>query len=375
MEHVTIPEQDGPRIFRLAYASRAKTEMARPAAVALAADAAERNRKHDVSGVLYSGNGIFLQWLEGPADDVCELMSRISADSRHNDLTVLSAGWMPTRRFPRWPMQLAVQLFEPGTVPSTTSTPCDADRAMLAFDHVAESYRQQTCKDDAFDIAGFAENLVRCGPGQLPDLPSSVQMNLRVRAKLVDEVCTAFARGWQDDVWTSAEIAFGLAQLTRLWQRAGRTPASRGARSCVAVVVPPGSHEVLGAIVKRDLLEAAEVAVQMVMEPNAERTFAALAQLAPTSIIIAGPRVGLAGDAARAASFAERVQARFPDLAMHLGGLASGSLCDWPDDVAWRRDATGELPAAKVEWLAMAALAAISAGPKPPSATHGRLLN
>lgn len=360
MEHVIIPVPDGSRVFRLAYASRMKGEMEHGSVVNLADEASVSNRRNHVSGVLFSGQGVFLQWLEGPADDVCSLMSRISADPRHHDVTVLSAGWTHARRFPRWPMQLAEPPLADGIVQHPrVASPYNVDCAMIAFDRAADDYRQQAANLTVppSEIIRFAECLITCDSDALPMLPPPAQGDLRARAQLVDDVCATFAQGWQADRWSSTEIVVGLVHLNRLWQRAGRVAEPVRTRHDAAIVVPPGSREVLGAIVKADLLRASGTSVRLVLEAEAEATFAAVSQSDPSMIIVPGPRVGLSGDAARAAAFAERLHARFPGLPIHLGGRASGPLCDLPDRFGFRRDVSGAIPARNVEWLALRALA------------------
>lgn len=367
MEHVMLAVPDEPRVFRLAYASRATPEIARSSVSTIVNEAVESNRRNHVSGVLFSGNGIFLQWLEGKADDVCGLMSRISVDPRHSQVTVLSAGWTKARRFPRWPMQLADDPAPQGLINAPLGVaPCDVDHAMIAFDRAAERHRVQGPDAGAgtVTIARFADSLMTCDAAALPDLPWTAQTDLRTRARVVDEVCAAFADGWQSNTRSSADIAIGLAHLNCLWQRAGRTSRPIKTRHRVAIVVPPGSSEILGAIVKADLLRAAGMPVCIVMEPDAEASFAALGRSAPTSIIVTGPRVGLTGEAARAVAFAERVQARFPDLPVHIGGRASGPLCDWPERIGFARDTTNALPARDVEWLALKSMAILSSARK-----------
>ena len=140
MEHVAIPVPDDGRVFRLAYASRPVRKMTHTSVVSLTDAAAVSNRRRRVSGVLFSGEGGFLQWLEGRAGDVCGLMSRISQDTRHTDVTILSAGWLPNRRFARWPMQLADQsLTELPIAQLLGAPPYDMDRATIAFDQAAAS--------------------------------------------------------------------------------------------------------------------------------------------------------------------------------------------------------------------------------------------
>jgi len=51
--------------------------------------ARKRNRDDDLTGVLLWTKGVFLQLLEGPKVELDMAISRISADSRHSDLTRL----------------------------------------------------------------------------------------------------------------------------------------------------------------------------------------------------------------------------------------------------------------------------------------------
>lgn len=365
MEHRATPESGGQRVFRLAYASRAATDMHPGTVVHLAANAAEKNRCNHVSGVLFSGDGIFLQWLEGPGEDVCGLMSRIESDPRHKDVTVLSAGWMTERRYARWPMQLAERRLPPDSHAqagaSSRSSPCDSARAMAAFDVMAETYRRQQDQGGGMPPlhADFAQRLISAAPDRLPGLPKGALADLDVRAQLVDDVCAAFMLGWRDDRWNSVEIALGMAHLNCLWHRVGRVPEPMQARECVAVVVPPDSGEILGAIVKADLLRAAGVSVRTVIEPNADAAIDVLCRPGLAAIIVAGSRVGWGGENRRAEAFADAVREQLTDIPVHVGGRPFGPLCDWPERLAFRRHDAASLSAKDVDWLALAALAAI----------------
>ena len=365
MERGALSESNGQRVFRLAYASRAGTDMNRGAVVNLTANAAENNRRNHVSGVLFSGNGIFLQWLEGPGEDVCALMSRIQSDPRHRDVTVLSAGWLSGRRYPRWPMQLAGHRLPPDSVTQagtcSRSSPCDSAQAMAAFDVMAEAYRRQ---EDQSDVAAplhadFAQRLMLSTPDRpLPCLPKSALADLRVRAQFVDDVCAAFMSGWQDDRWSSVEIAIGLLHLNCLWQGAGRIPEPVRARQRVAVAVAPGSGEILGSIVTADLLRASEVSVRMVIEPDANAAIDALSGPALEAVIVAGSRVGWGCEDSRAEAFADTLRERLTGVPIHVGGRSFGPLCDWPERLAFRRHEAAALSAKDVDWLALTMLAA-----------------
>lgn len=63
-----------------------------------------RNRASGITGMLLAENGRFVQLLEGPEDEVRELMSRIAADPRHEHVRILAEDGVSVRRFPDWAM-------------------------------------------------------------------------------------------------------------------------------------------------------------------------------------------------------------------------------------------------------------------------------
>lgn len=363
VEHATIPEPRGKGVFRLAYASRATSNIERNAVVYLAANAAECNRRNDVSGVLFSGNGIFLQWLEGSKADVCSLMDRISADPRHDDVTVLNAGWIPARRYANWPMQLSNQLLKPRTNGYRKSAPpYDPDHALRAFDEAAESYQRDTQLADrrSVELLQFAKSLVTCSTERLPNLPYPDVTDLAARAQLVDDVCAVFASGWKNDEWSSAEVTVGLANLNLLWHRAGRVNDPLRPHSCVAIVVPPGNREILGAIVTADLLRANGMTVQMVLGQTVEEVAKSVSRSGAQAISVAGTHVLQASSAAQAEPFVQALRERLPHLPVHVGGRSAGRLCEWPDRLRSRLDDADLHESTRVNRLAMAALSIVA---------------
>lgn len=64
----------------------------------------QNNRLVDVTGFLLCQEGLFIQLLEGPARAVGETFKRISADDRHNEITVLSDAPAERRVFQQWNM-------------------------------------------------------------------------------------------------------------------------------------------------------------------------------------------------------------------------------------------------------------------------------
>ena len=64
--------------------------MDKEAIASIIATARHHNPRLGITGLLVYGQGIFFQWLEGPHDNVTQLLARISADPRHTHVVVLS---------------------------------------------------------------------------------------------------------------------------------------------------------------------------------------------------------------------------------------------------------------------------------------------
>lgn len=69
-----------------------------------AGEFAARNLGNGITGYLHFEDGMFFQYIEGPAAAVARLWASIQRDTRHRDVTVLSQGAVGTRRFARWAM-------------------------------------------------------------------------------------------------------------------------------------------------------------------------------------------------------------------------------------------------------------------------------
>lgn len=68
-------------------------------------DAARRNNSQlDITGVLISNSGWFLQVLEDPGVNVKKLLKIIEIDPRHADFYVFSTGAINERHFQAWSM-------------------------------------------------------------------------------------------------------------------------------------------------------------------------------------------------------------------------------------------------------------------------------
>ena len=69
----------------------------------------QNNRMVDVTGFLLARDGVFLQLLEGPARGIGDTFKRITADDRHNDITVIADTPADRRLFRQWNMAAAQQ--------------------------------------------------------------------------------------------------------------------------------------------------------------------------------------------------------------------------------------------------------------------------
>jgi hypothetical protein len=99
--------EDAPKgLFRLIYASRAvstngvSSEQVRM----ILLKAIQHNRVSAITGLLVAGDGRFLQFLEGPTDEVDTTFARIRQDPRHADIVVIARGPAERRLFRDWNM-------------------------------------------------------------------------------------------------------------------------------------------------------------------------------------------------------------------------------------------------------------------------------
>lgn len=68
-------------------------------------DARRCNTRDGISGALICRADIYLQWLEGPADQVRKALARIARDDRHLEVTVHLAEPVGARVFGDWAMR------------------------------------------------------------------------------------------------------------------------------------------------------------------------------------------------------------------------------------------------------------------------------
>ena len=96
-----------PLLYQLVYCSRASAGVDDVAVQGIIASARRSNPALGITGLLVFGSGLFVQWLEGPRDNVSALMARLQADVRHQDIVLLDESEeVRERLFPDWDMEL-----------------------------------------------------------------------------------------------------------------------------------------------------------------------------------------------------------------------------------------------------------------------------
>lgn len=92
-------------LVRLLYASRATEKIDESVIRNILETSRKSNPDEGITGVLcVCQSGLYLQALEGAREKVNGLYSRILADARHTDVTLLAYDEITERRFPGWSM-------------------------------------------------------------------------------------------------------------------------------------------------------------------------------------------------------------------------------------------------------------------------------
>ncbi len=94
------------QLKRVVYVSE-KTDASDTTLKDIIASSQKNNPEEGVTGCLLSGSDSFLQLLEGPADFIDTLYSKISKDNRHENVMTLCEEKIDERLFLSWSMKLA----------------------------------------------------------------------------------------------------------------------------------------------------------------------------------------------------------------------------------------------------------------------------
>lgn len=102
-----LPGHAFPLLYNLVYCSRSAADVDDAAVARILATARRNNPAFGITGLLVVGGGVFFQWLEGPRDNVLQLMANLKSDPRHSDVVALSESEeVRERLFPDWDMEL-----------------------------------------------------------------------------------------------------------------------------------------------------------------------------------------------------------------------------------------------------------------------------
>jgi hypothetical protein len=96
-----------PLLYNTVYCSRAAAGVDDADVARIIETSRRMNPSNGITGMLVFGGGIFFQWLEGPRDNVTQLMRHLQSDPRHHDIVSLSTTEeVRERLFPDWDMEL-----------------------------------------------------------------------------------------------------------------------------------------------------------------------------------------------------------------------------------------------------------------------------
>jgi hypothetical protein len=93
-----------PAMHHIIYLSWATAPLADTQLQQLLVLARRRNTELAVTGILFYGNGRFMQVLEGEEDTVRELYAHIKRDARHNNILTFADKPVAQRAFTEWAM-------------------------------------------------------------------------------------------------------------------------------------------------------------------------------------------------------------------------------------------------------------------------------
>lgn len=98
--------------FELCYTSKAVAGISKTDLLNILSYSIKNNKKLNITGCLIFHNNKFMQVLEGPKNDVEELVQKIKSDKRNKQLSIIYSGVKSGRNFKEWNMALVQDEFE-----------------------------------------------------------------------------------------------------------------------------------------------------------------------------------------------------------------------------------------------------------------------
>lgn len=360
--------REGQRLLRLVLCGRATAAEPASAGAPIRAELAALPGDFALSGAGVALDDGWLSWIEGPGPQLCAAMGQIAADPRLARARLLAVGWTGRRRFDRWPLRQAVLHHHAAQLLSGTSWRPEADLLALAqrvFDDLAQDHAQGSFaqSDLLRRVPDFVERLLDCAAE--PVLPVLARDDPQARAGFVEACLQRLGQMQAAAALGLAEGALALTRLNSLLQRAGRPSQPLDPRGRVCLVLPPGETEMIGTILKADLLRLAGLSVRVILEPAIGAILTALRDEAGAVVIVTGSRMAAGAAEGRAAQLVAQLRQALPDRQILPGGLGSGPLADCAERLALLRHRAGLAPVQGIDWAAMASLATlIGAGPQ-----------
>ncbi|WP_342349469.1 BLUF domain-containing protein [uncultured Nitrospira sp.] len=91
-------------LYQIIYASAETRPIEEDELLVMLKQAREKNKQLGITGMLLHCDGSFIQALEGPKDQVMNMLGVIRQDSRHNRIAILFQGPIKNRSFSQWSM-------------------------------------------------------------------------------------------------------------------------------------------------------------------------------------------------------------------------------------------------------------------------------
>lgn len=86
------------------YVSSARGILTESQLADILAVARRMNAIHHITGILAYWDGNFIQYIEGPAPEIEQLMRNLGGDPRHSGIIIMQRGAVARRAFPEWTM-------------------------------------------------------------------------------------------------------------------------------------------------------------------------------------------------------------------------------------------------------------------------------
>lgn len=94
-----------PIMEQIIYTSIASPLLGGGEVFKIVSDAAQKNYRLEITGMLVIVQGRFFQALEGPSENLADLLRALDNDPRHHSFRLLRRKTIETRQFPNWSMR------------------------------------------------------------------------------------------------------------------------------------------------------------------------------------------------------------------------------------------------------------------------------